>query len=162
MLTTAKFLMEKLCRLIEFSLAFLLSAMTAVIFLQIFCRFVLNTGFAWSEELARYLFVWMCMLAASVAVYRKENLGISFFVEALPPSGRKACRLLVEVGCFVLFAHIVRYGYKILPIVGRQTSASLEINMVIPYFAVIVSATLMLVSTVISFIEILGEKEGAA
>ncbi len=162
MLRIVKSLMDKLCRLIEYLLAVLLAVMTAVIFMQVFCRFVLSTGFAWSEELARYLFIWMCMLGASIAVYRKENLGISVFVGMLPAPCRKLCRLLVEVGCLVLFAHIVWYGWKILPIVGRQSSASLEVSMIIPYAAVFASGILMGVSTLIAIAEIVSGKEGAA
>ena len=162
MLLAVKSLMDRLCRLIEYTLAALLTVMTAVILLQVFCRFVLSTGFHWSEELARYLFIWMTMLAASVAVHRKENLGISVFVDMLPPSGRKLCRLLVEAGCLVLFGHIAWYGWKILPIVGRQTSASLQVNMILPYTAVFLSAVLMGTSTIIALVEILRGKEDAA
>jgi TRAP-type C4-dicarboxylate transport system permease small subunit len=48
-----------------------LAAMTLIILLQVFCRYVLNAPLAWPEEIARFLMVWMAFLAAPYA-YRND------------------------------------------------------------------------------------------
>ena len=61
---------------VERSLAILGITMAAVIILQVIFRYVLNHSLFWSEELARYLLVWLTFLGASSAYYRKVHPGI--------------------------------------------------------------------------------------
>ena len=48
-----------------------------VVSLQVFYRFVLELPFVWSEEAARYLFVWAAFLGAAVAIGRREHFSIT-------------------------------------------------------------------------------------
>ena len=52
--------------------------------LQVFFRYVLEEPLPWSEELARYLFVWAALLAAAVTVGRNDKFTISILAERLP------------------------------------------------------------------------------
>ena len=57
----------------------LLAGMTLVLGIQIFCRFVLNNSLTWSEELARFMFIWSTFL--SIGFCLKE--GISLKIDTL-------------------------------------------------------------------------------
>src|SRR5688572_1850807 len=63
--------------------------LTSVFFLcvvvQVFMRYVLEQPLPWSEEVARYSFIWASFLTAAVIVGRREHFGIEFLVEALSP-----------------------------------------------------------------------------
>ena len=49
----------------EFLLVFFLIAMTLIMGIQVFCRYVLGQSLSWSEEITRYLFIWSGFLSVS-------------------------------------------------------------------------------------------------
>jgi TRAP-type C4-dicarboxylate transport system permease small subunit len=55
--------------------------MTVLIFAQVLCRYVLQAPLSWSEELARYIFIWLTFFGASVAFYERTHINVSYFVE---------------------------------------------------------------------------------
>ncbi|MDR1828265.1 MAG: TRAP transporter small permease subunit, partial [Methylobacteriaceae bacterium] len=50
--------------------------MTGSIFVQVLCRFVFQVAAPWTEELARYLFIWICIVGSGIAISRGAHLGI--------------------------------------------------------------------------------------
>lgn len=65
--------------------------------LQVFCRFVLNQSLSWTEELARYAFIWMHMMAASVLIGEKGHATVTAILDLLHGGSRKAVDLFIEV-----------------------------------------------------------------
>ncbi len=65
---------------------------------------VLHSQSSWTEELARFLLVWVGLLGGSLAFATKSHLGLDFFVELLHPAGRRIIRIatLVVVLCFAV------------------------------------------------------------
>ena len=84
--------MEKLKRILEWIekningkiSIFFLMVMVVIISAQVFTRFVLNFSISWSEELARFLMIWMVFLAGCIALQKGALVGINFTVEKLP------------------------------------------------------------------------------
>ncbi len=74
---------------IEYLLFGLGFTMAIVVAVQVFFRYVLNQSLFWSEELARFLLVWLTFFGASVAYYRQANPGIDFLYSRMSPSIRK-------------------------------------------------------------------------
>ncbi len=147
-------------RITELVAGFMMIVMVAVIFVQVFARFVLSTGFGWAEELARFLFIWCVFLGASIGVYYNAHLGIEALVKHFAPAGRKAAALIGHLLCVILFCHLIGYGWKILPIVGRQISPGLGVSMAWPYAAILVGGALMLLHTVVVIVRLVARKEG--
>jgi len=75
-------------RLLELTAGLLVGAITCLVSLQVFARYVLNDTPPWSEELCRYLFVWASFLGACVAMRRAAHLGVDSLVVRLPPGVR--------------------------------------------------------------------------
>ncbi|BBD09163.1 TRAP transporter small permease [Desulfovibrio ferrophilus] len=59
------------------------SMMTLLIFAQVVCRYVFQDPLSWSEELARYIFIWLTFCGASVAFYENTHIKVSYFIERI-------------------------------------------------------------------------------
>ena len=79
------------CRLLEILIAVFLAVMVVMVFGNVVLRYGFNSGITVSEELSRWLFVWMIFLGAIVALRRRAHLGMDSIVQMLPTAGRKAC-----------------------------------------------------------------------
>ncbi|KRB93504.1 TRAP transporter small permease [Noviherbaspirillum sp. Root189] len=95
------------CRGIEAILAVALSLMVIMVFGNVVLRYLFNSGIAFSEELSRWLFVWVTFLGAVVALHERGHLGTDFLTGRLPPAGKKLCLgvgyLLMLLTCWLLF-----------------------------------------------------------
>lgn len=78
--------------------ALLLMAMTAIVLLQVFFRYVMNDSLGWTEEVAKMMMVWSAFLVAPWAYRMGSNVAIDMFTAALP--GRT--RLVLETGLTLL------------------------------------------------------------
>ncbi|MFO1220686.1 MAG: TRAP transporter small permease [Burkholderiaceae bacterium] len=87
-------LLDRLCRAIEFLIALALAAMVVMVFGNVVLRYAFNSGIAASEELSRWLFVWLTFLGAIVALKEHGHLGSDMLVSRLPVWGKKACLVL--------------------------------------------------------------------
>ncbi len=81
-----------------------------VVSLQVFCRFVLEVPLIWSEETARYLFVWGAFLAAAVAIGRRDHFTISILVGSLSTRGQRRLDLLSLVLVIVFCLLLIWFG----------------------------------------------------
>lgn len=75
----------------------LLAAMVLVILLQVVFRYAINLSLAWTEEIGRYLFVWVCLLGASLAYRLAAHSGYETFVRAMPKKVAKWVMVGVDV-----------------------------------------------------------------
>src|SRR5215471_17910204 len=87
--------MEKIldlyCGVLKVAIALCLLAMVILVFSNVVLRYVFNSGIATSEELSRWLLVWLTFLGAIVALHQHAHLGVDTLVRALPPLGKKIC-----------------------------------------------------------------------
>jgi TRAP-type C4-dicarboxylate transport system permease small subunit len=85
---------ERFCRAIEVLIAAALAVMVVLVFGNVVLRYAFNSGIAISEEVSRWLFVWLCFLGAVVAMKEGGHLGTDMLVSRLPLAGKKACLVL--------------------------------------------------------------------
>ena len=78
-------------------IALCLLLMVVLVFGNVVLRYVFNTGLTLSEELSRWLFVYLVFLGAVVAMREHAHLGMDGVVKRLPPAGRKACLVASHV-----------------------------------------------------------------
>jgi TRAP-type C4-dicarboxylate transport system permease small subunit len=82
------------CRALKIAVALCLAAMVVLVFSNVVLRYAFNSGIATSEELSRWLLVWLTFLGAVVALRQHAHLGVDTLVRALPPRGRLICFVL--------------------------------------------------------------------
>lgn len=124
----------------------LVAAMSLLIGVQIFMRYVMSASLSWSEELARYLFIWSTYLGVALAVRRDAHIRVTMFVTALPPGLQRAIRILTHL-IFAGFAiFVMYYGWLMVERTFRfgQRSASLGIPMGFVYLAPVTGFALTL------------------
>ncbi|OFS85616.1 C4-dicarboxylate ABC transporter [Oligella sp. HMSC05A10] len=121
----------------ESILVLLLSIMTILIGAQVFMRYVLNDSLTWSEELARYCFIWATYLGVSYGVRENAHIYVEIVTNRLPISYQRYAAILSHF-VFIFFAIIVmKEGYLLSMKVFKfgQTSSSLNIPMGYIYLA---------------------------
>ncbi len=126
-------LSRHLNRGIEALLVVLGASMSAVVAAQVFSRYALNYSLFWSEELARYLLVWLSFLGATVAYYRGLHPGVDAVYARLPPGARRAASVAVHLASLLLFGIMVVYGWRFAHFVRFQISPALHVPKWIPH-----------------------------
>ncbi|WP_312280881.1 TRAP transporter small permease [Oscillibacter sp.] len=128
----------------EVLLAILLSVMTLMIFMQIVFR-VFGWPLSWTEELGRYMFIWMIYLGAASAIRKRKHISVELLDLFFKDNGKFVLNIISNV-IFMIFAAILTY-YSI-PVVQRvaaQLSPAVRLSMAIPYSSVLVGSALMLI-----------------
>lgn len=101
-------MMRRYCRLLDFLMVVALAAMVVLVFGNVVLRYVFNSGITVSEEVSRWLFVWLTFLGAVVAMKEHGHLGVDMLVSRLPDGAKKVC-VVVGQGlmlwvCWLLFS----------------------------------------------------------
>ena len=122
---------EKLSHRINIGIEYLLFifgfSMAVLVAVQVFFRYVLNHSLFWSEELARYLLVWLTFLGASVAYYRNVHPGIDIFSAKLSPNFRRILAVSVHIASLFLFCVMMYYGCQFAYFIRLQISPALQL-----------------------------------
>ncbi len=79
------------CRLIGYLIAAAMAVMVLLVFGNVVMRYGFNSGFTLSEELSRWLFVWLTFLGAVIALRENAHLGTDMLVGRLGPTGKRIC-----------------------------------------------------------------------
>lgn len=129
---------------LETVLCCVLVAMVLVTFSQVVARYVLQAPLSWSEELARFLLMWLSMLSAAYAFKKKAHFALRFVVDALHPTLQRAVRVVVvlAVASFLVVFTFMSITF-VIGVEGHRAPA-LQIPMAVPYSSAIVGGMLML------------------
>lgn len=98
-------LIDVYCRLIGYLIAAALLLMVVLVFGNVLLRYGFNSGLTLSEELSRWLFVWLTFLGAVIALRDNAHLGTDMLVGKLGPRGKRVCMglsLLLMLYCLWL------------------------------------------------------------
>lgn len=128
---------------IEFLAVAILIVMLAVTAYQVFARYVLEAPTFWSEELARFLMVWLTMLGSVVLIRTDGHIAVDYFVNRLPPVGQRAARFLCDVLTLTTCGLLAYYGAQLVSLGGRTTSSGMGLQMAYPYLAIPLGAVLI-------------------
>ena len=88
---------DVVCRGIDGVIAFMLAVMVVLVFGNVVLRYVFNSGITVSEELSRWLFIWITFLGAVAAIKENAHLGTDMLVSRLPVKGKKVCMVIGQV-----------------------------------------------------------------
>src|ERR1041384_2191823 len=95
-------ILDLYCGLLKGVIALCLAVMVVLVFGNVVLRYGFNSGITISEELSRWLLVWLTFLGAIVAVREHAHLGVDTLVRMLPAGGKRICFIINY--CLMLFA----------------------------------------------------------
>lgn len=117
--------------------------MICVTLAQVVFRYVITAPLPWSEELARYCFVWIVFLGGAIGLSRGIHLGVDIVVNLLPARIQRLFDVLTSV-LIACFAAIVIYAsVPVLNMNMLQRSPALGVQMSWIYIAIPVSMGLI-------------------
>ena len=131
-------------RLLELTTGLLIGAITVLVTVQVFARYVLNNTPPWSEELCRYLFIWVSFLGACVATRRAAHLGVDSLVSRLPAGTREVLRHAVSTLIVVFTGLLVWQGAALVPAMASQRSPSMAMSLQYVFAAIPIAGAIML------------------
>lgn len=133
----------------------LFSLIFGVMLLQIFFRYVLNSPLVWTEELCRYMFIWICFLGWTIALRRKSHIRISFVLERLPLLLQKIVLVLFHLLILFFLVQLTRFGVAMTMRSFSVPTITLFFSWAYVYLAVPVSAVIMILYSILDFIDLL-------
>ncbi len=136
-------LVNHLVSLCSWALVLLGAVMTVVIVLQVFFRFVIYVPMPWSEELARYVMIWMGLLGSVVALRHGRHIGVRVLVERLPKGVYDHVAIFLQLVMIVFLLILAQKGWELGAINAIQLSPAMELSMQIPYLSIPVGSVLM-------------------
>ena len=129
---------------LELSLCLILVAIVGVTFIQVLFRYIFHLSLAWSEELARYLFVWLAALASAYAFKTKSHFALRFLVNRF---GKDLQKMIGTFVAFVVSTFLAIFVWKAVEFtvsMANQVAPSTQMSMAVPYSSAIVGGVLML------------------
>lgn len=137
---------SSLKKLITHIISWLLFGEVLVIIVQIISRDVTLEPLMWTEELARYIMIWMTFLGSALTVANKENVEIDFIIKKIPNAKRKWVMifndLLTCIFLFLVSFATIRMLY--LPALKFQRSPNLQLPMKYIYISLPIGCMLMI------------------
>ena len=131
----------------------LFTIMTLIVWVQIFFRFILGGGIAWSEEIAKYMMVWMALLGASVLFREGGHIAINYFISKL--SFLRCILMFHAILSAILFILLIYYGIDYATFGLKSISPASGIRKFWPYLSIPVGAGFLFIQAFARFIHLL-------
>lgn len=112
-----------------------------LVFFQVILRYVFSSSLSWSEELARYIFIWQIWLGTSVA--QRDNSHVR--IEALGGSEESRRKTMLRIAADVIWLDfcllLVKYGFELVASIYTRglISAAMRMPMYLVYLSLPVS-----------------------
>jgi C4-dicarboxylate transporter DctQ subunit len=131
---------------------FLLGVMTALIFADVFCRYVLHFSIAWADEICLIFLVWYVFIALAIGVRRKVHSSIDLLTICFKSKRLdRYAKLFVDFLTFVFGALLVDFGLALIQIGSFSTLASVDLPSYWEYVFIPVSGVLVMYTAAIDF-----------
>jgi TRAP-type C4-dicarboxylate transport system permease small subunit len=134
-------------RLLDALAVLLFLVMFGLVLAQVVCRYLLNDPLVWSEELARYLFVWVAFLGWTVAARRDRHIAVTMLRDRLPSAGARWMALLGEAAVALFAVVLAREGLAMTARSWNVPSVTLPVGFAVVYLAVPVAAAVVLLAS---------------
>lgn len=122
----------------------LLAVMTALVCMQVIMRYVFSASLTWSDEAARYAFIWMTYIGVAYGVKKSAHVSVTVAIDMMPAKAAALLRIVSLLLIGVFAAIVVIEGWALVQKLLRfgQKSASLGIPMAWVYMAPVVGFAL--------------------
>jgi TRAP-type C4-dicarboxylate transport system permease small subunit len=118
-------------RILRFAIAWLMIFLVVPVSMQILSRYTeLIPRYIWTEEAARFLFIWIIMIGSILAVRDETHFNVDVLPKPKTPKGKAIATLVVDLAMFAMALMFIWYGWEFVKFGYGQTSELTGINMV--------------------------------
>lgn len=132
-------LMDKIFKGIDYFTGILTGLMVLSVFLNVVLRTFFNSGLTWSEEVARYLFVYVTYIGAISAMRANGHLGVDTLISRVKPKAQMAMYMISQAAITIIMCILIRGSYKMVLQNTASRTAALGIPYSVLYFAGIIT-----------------------
>jgi TRAP-type C4-dicarboxylate transport system permease small subunit len=101
--------------------------MAAIVFYQVYTRYVLSDSAGWTEEIARYFLVAVVFIGASMSVRKNNHIQVDYFYRLMPKAMGRVLSTCVDVVRCVFLAYATWLTWLLLQRIGSQPMAVVEL-----------------------------------
>jgi TRAP-type C4-dicarboxylate transport system permease small subunit len=123
----------------------LATALFVIVIGAVIGRYAFGQALSWTEEVPRYLLIWISFLAAAVCVLKREHVGFELLFESLPPRPRRALAIFISLLMLGFGWVVFRYGIVFVQDFGSDLMETIPFTNYWYYPAMPVSGFLMMV-----------------
>lgn len=128
---------EDICLVVMFAL------MVFFIFLQVIMRFVVGHSLVWSEELGKFIFVWLSWLGISIGERRNEHIKITLLTDRLSPKWQKVFEIVAYLVLLVILGVIIYYSVILVEFQVKVKYAGIKISTSWGYLSLLLGCSFM-------------------
>ncbi|MCI8423917.1 MAG: TRAP transporter small permease [Lawsonibacter sp.] len=144
----------------EWFVIFLMCAMCIDLLIQVISRFVFRSPTTWSEELARYIFVWIALFGSAWCGRKHIHVRMTAVISRFPRGLLRVQQLAVSVICAFTCFYLFPYAINIFMAQSKLTAVTLGVSLGIEYIAAPVGLLMMAVQNTVDALYVLLDWEG--
>lgn len=146
-------LIDFLNKIFGYALAISMAFMSVIIFWQVFSRYVMGSSLAWSEELSRFLMIFMVTIGSALALRDGKLIAVEIIPEILKGKVKKILIILVHLISIVFYIILMIYGLKVADSFGNQIAPGTHISMYFIYLSLPIGGLLLLLNSITCILE---------
>lgn len=136
----ARALSLKINWVVERACVILLVLLVLDVWLGVLVRYIIPLPLTFTEELARYLMIWMALLAISSGIVYREHIGVEFIFDRFPAKARRSLAVGFDLIAFAFFAALLWYGLDFVERGFRRITMIYDVPKAYPFMAVPLAA----------------------
>jgi len=140
--------MDVLAKIERVFLAVTSGTLVVVVMYQVILRYCFSASNSWSEELARYLFIYDALIGSALAIQKNRHLQVDFLINTLSPKMRCRFNIVATVVGMVFLVFLFLYSLTLCVASKNNISSGLGISMMVPYLCIPIGAVLMFLSSI--------------
>jgi TRAP-type C4-dicarboxylate transport system permease small subunit len=136
--------------IVERVTSIILISLIVVLFSQVISRYIFHLSIYWSEEVARFIFIYFVLMGACIVNHKKEHIKITYFYYLLSRRNRKIIRIINEILILFFLTVLFFLSIKLVFRSFNTLSQALEIPYAYIYLACTISAIIMFFDRIFS------------
>lgn len=156
---------DKMDRAIEWLLIFLMAVLVIDVVWQVATRYILGSASSFTEEIARYLLIWIGLLGSAYAYRKNLHLAFDYLAHKLSKSVLRKLEVVIHIliALFSLLVLVLGGSFLVqLTWELNQVSAAMQIKLAYIYSVLPISGLLMMIYSALFIKDILGGKSFSA
>ena len=127
---------DRLNRVVEGIVAALMLLLVLTVWLGVVDRYYFNWQLPWPEVVARYLMIWAALLAVASGIARREHIGLTVAIDAMPRGLRRTLLVVMDVLALALFLYLLWFGIP-FAMGGASRQAMIFGVSLLPFYAAV-------------------------